>query len=73
MHNDISSNEDLIARVIEDLRTRSETDSDLLEILVEHILRLDVNPNAIEDAVAAIEKLASDRGNSDSNDDTYHY
>ena len=73
MHNDISTNEDLIAGIIEDLRERPDIDPDLLGILTEYILGLDVSITAIEDTAAAIEKLASDRGNSDSNEDTYHH
>ena len=62
MHNNSTTNEDFIERIVSDLRERPDTDHDLLEILAQHILKADVSKTALEDAVNAITTLASDRG-----------
>ena len=56
------SNEDFIARVAADLRESLDTDHDLVEILTQHILKVEVSNTAVEDAVDAITTLASNRG-----------
>ena len=56
------TNENLIANIAKSLRDDPEADQTLVEILAEHILKIDSPNTAVDDAAGAVEKLALERG-----------
>ena len=64
------SNDELIESIANSLRGNVQTDAPLLEILIQHILSLEVGPTAAEDAAEAIEQLAKRRAEDNKHDHT---
>ena len=62
MDDNATTNGDLISKIVKSLREQSDADQDLVEILAEHIVRIDAAKSAVEGAAEAIEKLALKRG-----------
>ena len=56
------TNENLIENIARSLRDNPEVDQTLVEILAEHILKIDTANTAVDDAAGAVEKLALERG-----------
>ena len=56
------NNEDLITEILRSIRDNPEADQTLVEILADHILKIDTANTAIDDAAGAIERLALERG-----------
>ena len=56
------TNEDLITEILRSIRDNPEVDQTLVEILADHILKIDTANIAIDDAAGAIERLALERG-----------
>lgn len=59
---------DVISRIAASLRESKQTDSELLDVLVSRILLAKPTPNAINDAAADIERLASLRAQDTAHD-----
>ena len=55
------SNDDLVTKIVRSLRDNPEADQTLIEILAEHLLKIDTANTAIDDATNSIEKLALER------------
>ena len=62
MEDEIPTTEQLIAGIIENLRTDPDADLDLTNILAKHIVKIDTQNSAAADAVMLIENLARERG-----------
>ena len=58
-------NDNLIAEIVKSLRDNPEADQALVEILAEHILKIDTVNTAVDDAMDVIDKLALERGELD--------
>ena len=56
------TNDNLITEIVRSLRDKPEADQTLVEILAEHILKIDPANTAVDDAAGAVEKLALERG-----------
>ena len=56
------TNDNLITEIVRSLRDNPEADQTLIEILAEHILKIDAANTAADDAAGAVEKLALERG-----------
>ena len=56
------TNDNLITKIVRSLRDNPIADQTLVEILAEHILKIDAANTAADDATDAIEKLALERG-----------
>jgi hypothetical protein len=64
------TNEQLIAKAVATLESDSETDIELLNVLSEHILRVNPKGTAVSDAVMEIEALAEKRSEEVEDDHT---
>ena len=62
MGDDSTTNDDLISEIVQLLRDKTDADQALIEILAEHIVKIDTADTAVDDAVSAIEELAVKRG-----------
>ena len=62
MADENSTNDDLISEIVKSLRANPEADQALVEVLVEHILKLDAADTAVDGAAVVIEELALERG-----------
>ena len=62
MGNDSTSNDNLISEIVELLRASTDADQSVVEILAEHIVKIDMADTAVDDAAVAIEQLALKRG-----------
>ena len=62
MGDDSTTNDNLISEIVQLLRDKTDADQALIEILAEHIVKIDTADTAVDDAVKAIEKLAVKRG-----------
>ena len=67
-----STPDELIAKIVEDLRGDEQTDSTLLDILSENIVQLTPTETAVADAVKAMEALAEKRAEELADDPTDH-
>ena len=56
------TNDNLITKIVRSLRDNPIADQTLVEILAEHILKIDAANTAADDATDAVEKLALERG-----------
>ena len=56
------TNDDLISEIVKSLRASPEADQVLVELLTEHILKLDAADTAVDGAAVVIEELALERG-----------
>ena len=56
------TNDNLIAEIVRSLRDNPGADQTLVEILAEHILKIDAANTAVDDATGAVEKLTLERG-----------
>ena len=56
------TNDDLISEIVKSLRASPEADQVLVELLTEHILKLDAADPAVDGAAVVIEELALERG-----------
>jgi hypothetical protein len=55
------TNEQLIAKATSSLESDTKTDTSLLKVLSDHILKLNPRDTAVQDAVSEIEALADKR------------
>ena len=62
MGDDSTTKDNLISEIVQLLRDKTDADQALIEILAEHIVKIDTAGTAVDDAVKAIEKLAVKRG-----------
>ena len=62
MGDDSTTNDNLISEIVQLLRDNTDADQALLEILAEHIVKIDTADTAVDNAVEAIEALAVKRG-----------
>ena len=62
MGDDSTTKDNLISEIVQLLRDKTDADQALIEILAEHIVKIDTADTAVDDAVKAIEKLAVKRG-----------
>ena len=62
MGNDSTSNDNLISEIVELLSASTDADQSVVEILAEHIVKIDMADTAVDDAAVAIEQLALKRG-----------
>ena len=62
MGDDSTTNDNLISEIVQLLRDKTDADQALIEILAEHIVKIDTADTAVDDAVEAIEELAVKRG-----------
>ena len=58
MDDDNTTNHNLITEIVKALREHPDADQGLVEILAEHIVKLDTTNTAVDDAADAIGKLA---------------
>ena len=56
------TNNNLITKIVRSLHDNPIADQTLVEILAEHILKIDAANTAADDATGAVEKLALERG-----------
>jgi len=66
------TNEQLIAKAVSALKRDDMTDTSLMEVLTEHILKLNPKDTAVDDAVKEIEALAAKRAEEPKNDPSAH-
>lgn len=66
------TNEQLIAKAISALESDDKTDTSLMEVLTEHILKLNPKDTAVNDAVKEIEALAEKRAEEPKDDPSDH-
>ena len=66
MDGESTTNDNLISDILKLLRDNTAADQTLVEILHEHIVKIDATDTAVDDAADAIEKLALKRGEQDS-------
>lgn len=59
--------DEFIQNLVSSLQLAQDTDSELLDILQTHILNIDPSQNALDQAMAAIWKLATERAVGDVN------
>ena len=62
MDDETVTNDNLITEIVRSLRDNPEADQTLIEILAEHILKIDAANTAVDDAAGVVEKLALERG-----------
>ena len=62
MADDNTTNDNLISEILKSLRDHPDADQALVEILAEHIVKIDTANTAVDDAADVIEKLALERG-----------
>ena len=65
MDDGIPTTEQLVADIIEDLRANQDADQVLIDILSEHVVKMDPKSGAVSDAATLIENLARERGERD--------
>ena len=58
MADDNTTNDNLISEILKSLRDHPDADQALVEILAEHIVKIDTANTAVDDAADVIEKLA---------------
>ena len=56
------TNDKFVADITDSLRNDPDADNFLIDILADHILKIDPANNAVADAANLIEKLARERG-----------
>ena len=65
MDDGIPTTEQLVSDIIEELRANPDTDQVLIDILSEHVVKMDPKSSAVADAATLIENLARQRGEQD--------